>query len=200
MHVFLYLAHWKDSFDMQHNFGANRGLMVESQTHNWKVASSNLGPVGIVGGGSECTALSPPSIPRRGVLEQGTEPPTAPRAPQHKWLPAAPGVCSQCVCVSPLLCVCTLDGLNAEHKFRVWVTHHTWPFVTSLSLSSWFVIVLNEIQLDENSMPWFCSKNVFIFIYLNCLSFKFYSCHGAKHYSHIISSYYVKTYSNYLLI
>ncbi len=28
--------------------------------------------------------------------------------------------CSGCVC--SLLCVCTLDGLNAEHKFRVWVT------------------------------------------------------------------------------
>ncbi len=26
------------------------------------------------------------------------------------------------VCVCSLLCVCTLDGLNAEHKFRVWVT------------------------------------------------------------------------------
>ncbi len=45
------------------------------------------------------------------TLEQGTEPPTAPRAPQH-WLPTALGVC-----------VCThLDGLNAEHKFRVWLT------------------------------------------------------------------------------
>ncbi len=31
----------------------------------------------------------------------------------------APGVCSQCVCVCPLLCVFTLDGLIAEHKFRV---------------------------------------------------------------------------------
>ncbi len=33
--------------------------------------------------------------------------------------------CSGCVfmvCVCSLLCVCTLDGLNAEHKFRVWVT------------------------------------------------------------------------------
>ncbi len=37
-----------------------------------------------------------------GALEQGTEPPTAPRAPPH-WLPTAPGVCSQCV---------HLDGLN----------------------------------------------------------------------------------------
>ncbi len=35
--------------------------------------------------------------------------------PQHKWLPSPPGVCS-------LLCVYTLDGLNAEHEFQVWVT------------------------------------------------------------------------------
>ncbi len=53
-----------------------------------------------------------------GALEQDTEPSTAPRAPQHEWLSTAPGVCSRCVCV----CVCALDGLNAEHKFRVWVT------------------------------------------------------------------------------
>ncbi len=65
-------------------------------------ASSSLGPAGIVGGGSECTALSPPST-RRGALEQGTEPPTAPRAPQYKWPPTAPGVCS-------LLWVCTRRG------------------------------------------------------------------------------------------
>ncbi len=26
------------------------------------------------------------------------------------------------VCVFTAVCVCTLDGLNAEHKFRVWVT------------------------------------------------------------------------------
>ncbi len=32
---------------------------------------------------------------------------------QYKWLPTAPGVCSRCVCV------CTLDGLNTEHKFQV---------------------------------------------------------------------------------
>ncbi len=40
------------------------GLMVESRTRNPKVVSSSLGPAGTVGGGSECTALSPPSIPR----------------------------------------------------------------------------------------------------------------------------------------
>ncbi len=53
------------------------------------------------------------------TLEQGTEPPTAPRPPQH-WQPTAPGVCSRCVCVH--YCVCMhLDGINAEHKFQVWV-------------------------------------------------------------------------------
>ncbi len=98
----------------------SRGLMVESQTHNWKVARSSLGPAGIVGGGSECTALSPPSIPRRGALEQDTEPPTAPRAPQHKRLPTAPWVCSRFVCVQ--CCVCALGWVNVEHEFRVWVT------------------------------------------------------------------------------
>ncbi len=39
---------------------------------------------------------------------------------QYKWLPTAPGVCvCVCVCVHCSVCVCTLDGLNAEHKFRV---------------------------------------------------------------------------------
>ncbi len=35
--------------------------------------------------------------------------------------------CSGCVftvCVCSLLCVCTLNGINAEHKFRVWVIIH----------------------------------------------------------------------------
>ncbi|MCJ8745635.1 hypothetical protein PDJAM_G00132330 [Pangasius djambal] len=48
------------------------------------------------------------------TLEQGTEPPTAPRAPQQKRLSTAPGVCSRCVCVCvcvcSLLCVCTWMG------------------------------------------------------------------------------------------
>uniref|UniRef100_A0A8C1TP71 Cell adhesion molecule DSCAM n=1 Tax=Cyprinus carpio TaxID=7962 RepID=A0A8C1TP71_CYPCA len=43
-----------------------------------------------------------------GALEQGTEPPTAPRAPQHKWLPIAPGMCSRRVCVCVHCCVCAL--------------------------------------------------------------------------------------------
>ncbi len=59
-----------------------------------------------------------------GALEQGTEPPTAPQVPQHKKIAAH---CSGCVFT---VCVCTLDGLIAEHKFQVWVT-----YVTSRSLS-----------------------------------------------------------------
>ncbi len=43
----------------------SRGLMVESQTHNRKVASSSLDSARIVGGESECTALSPPSMEPR---------------------------------------------------------------------------------------------------------------------------------------
>ncbi len=42
-------------------------------------------------------------------------------------------VCVFTVCVCSLLCVCTLNGLIAEHKFMY--GHHTWTYVTSLSLS-----------------------------------------------------------------
>ncbi len=49
-------------------------------------------------------------------------------------------VCVHGVCVCSLLCVCTLDGINAEHKFQVWVTilghmSRHFHFFTSLSLS-----------------------------------------------------------------
>ncbi len=100
------------SFKKNAKNAESRGLIVEIQTHNRKVVSSSLGPAGIVGGGSECTALSPPSIPWRGALEQVTEPPTA------------PGVCS-------LLCVCTWMG-----KCRARIPsmgYHTWLYVTTHS-------------------------------------------------------------------
>ncbi len=67
---------------VRRNFGKS-WPNVENRTHNRKVASSSLGPAGIVGGGSESTALSTSSIPRRAALEQGTETPTAPRVPLH---------------------------------------------------------------------------------------------------------------------
>uniref|UniRef100_A0A8C1BZF7 Oligophrenin 1 n=1 Tax=Cyprinus carpio carpio TaxID=630221 RepID=A0A8C1BZF7_CYPCA len=52
-----------------------------------------------------------------GALEQGIEPPTAPRAPQHKNGCPLLRVCVHSVCVFTALCVCTSDGLNAEHEF-----------------------------------------------------------------------------------
>ncbi len=35
-----------------------------------------------------------------------------------------------CVCVFTAVCVCTLDGLNAEHKFRV--CHVTFTFSSTI--------------------------------------------------------------------
>ncbi len=134
---------------------------LESRICNWKVASSSLGPVGIVGGGSECTALSPHSIPRlRCPWARNRTLNCSPDATAI-WLPTAPGVCSllqvcvhcsRCVftapgvcsllqvcvhcsrCVSTAVCVCTLDGLIVEHKFWVWVTilsHMSRHFITN---------------------------------------------------------------------
>ncbi len=52
------------------------------------------------------------------------------KAPNPKLLPGCRSingcpllrVCVHGVCVCSLLFMCTLDGLNAEQKFRVWVT------------------------------------------------------------------------------
>ncbi len=98
-------------------YWGSRGLMVESRTLNPKFASLSLGPAGIVGGGGECTALSPPSIPRRGAFEQGTEPRLLPGCRSINdcsllWV-CVHGVCvCVCVCVFTVcvftVCVCTL--------------------------------------------------------------------------------------------
>ncbi len=63
-------------------------------------------------------------------------------------------VCVHGVSVCSLLCVCTLDGLNAEHEFRVW-EFRTWPYVTSLSL-------LINVTVD-------CKKSIlkYIFFHVN---------------------------------
>ncbi len=96
------------------------GLMVRES--NPKVASSSLGPAGIVGGGWMSSALS--------TLNTTTEVRPLSKAPNPQLLLGRRSingcpllrVCVFKVCVCALLCVCTLDGSNAEHKFRVWVT------------------------------------------------------------------------------
>ncbi len=86
---------------------------------------------GLLVGGSKCTALSPPSIPRRGALEQGPKPPTAPGRRSINGCPLL-WVCVHGVCVCSLLCVCTWMG-----KCRARIPsmgHHTWLYVMPLSL------------------------------------------------------------------
>ncbi len=75
------------------------------------------GPAVIVGGGSECTALSSPSIPRLRC------PWARHRIP--KWLPTAPGVC---VCVHA---VCVHLGWVKCRALIPSMGYHTWPHVTS---------------------------------------------------------------------
>ncbi len=56
-----------------------------------------------------------------------------------------------CVCVCSLLCVCTLDGLNAEHKFRVWVTilgHMSLHFTSLIKMTSIYNWTDNYYILD----------------------------------------------------
>ncbi len=87
---------------------------LESRTRNRKVVSSSLEPAGIVGGGSECSALSP--------LNTTAEVPLC-KAPNPQLLPGCRSI-NGC----PLLWVCVhsvcvhFGWVNAEHEFRVWVT------------------------------------------------------------------------------
>ncbi len=84
-----------------------------------------------------------------GALEQGTEPPIAPRA-LEQWLPTAPGACSL------LTAVCVhLDGLNEEDQFRVWVT--------ILDNTSHYIIIIIIIKaltcmLWLNRFDWFLRR------------------------------------------
>ncbi len=96
---------------------------MESRTRNRKVASSSLGPAGIVGGGSECPAFSLLSIPRL-------------RCPwaRHRTPSCSGCVFTVCLCVHCCVCVCNLDGLNADRTHILSMGHHTWWYVTSLVL------------------------------------------------------------------
>ncbi len=66
-------------------------------------------------------------------------------------------VCVHGVCVFTV-CVCTLDGLNAEHQFRVWVT-------ILGRMSRHFHITFTKGVVKNLSCPVnFCQKNPFILI------------------------------------
>ncbi len=74
--------------------------------------------------------------------------------------------CSGCVftvCVCSLLCVCTLDGINAEHKFRAWVTilgRMSLHFhFTNVMYVIWQLVVKmgTAVQNSESSPQTWCS-------------------------------------------
>ncbi len=81
---------------------------IESWTCNPKVMGSSLRS------GRDCRwgEWMSSALSTLNTMTPGTKPTTAPQAPQLKCLPTAPGV----------YVFVHLDGLNAEHKFRVWVT------------------------------------------------------------------------------
>ncbi len=123
--------------------------MIQSRTHNRKIASSSLGTSGIVVGESECTSLSPPSI----AFKQGTKPLTALRALQYKWLPTAPGVC-----VFTAVCVCTWMG---KRRARIpSMGKHTKLYVTFTSL-----------HLKENTISVFLKQKHIYFYVFHCCFF-----------------------------
>ncbi len=99
---------------------------VKCRTCNPKVENSSLrSGRNCRWGGVNVQRFLHPQHHNLGVLEQGTKPPTAPRAPQHKWLPTAPDVCSQCVCVFTAVCVhfvlvkCRAQIRSMGNQFRV---------------------------------------------------------------------------------
>ncbi len=123
---FLFLLYWFTLYIITaiyiKGIRESRGLMVESRTRNPKVVSSSLGPAGILGGGSEYPALSPPSISRRGALEQGTE-------------PGLPGRRSINGCVCSLLCVCTWMG-----KCRARIPEYGSPYLAVCHFTFTFIL------------------------------------------------------------
>ncbi len=85
------------------------------------------------------------------TLEQGTKLPTAPWAPQHKWLPTKPGVCSQCVCVCVCLftthcCVCALGWVKCRAQIQS-MGRHTWPYLAILGNCSVGCGVKRHLQI-----------------------------------------------------
>ncbi len=98
-----------------------------SQTRNPKVSSLSLGPARIVSGGSECPALSPPSIHRL-------------RCPWARhWTPGCRSIKDYpllrvCVCVCVCVCALWMGKMQSTNS-----GHHTWLYVTSLKKKNKFL-------------------------------------------------------------
>ncbi len=123
------------------------------------------GPAGIVGGGVNVQRSLHLQYHDWGeTLEQGTEPPTAPRALQH-WLPTAPGcvhgVCV-CVCVCMCLftthcCVCALGWVKCRAQIPS-MGHHTWPHITYFPFS--FSLIFSWIFLYYHIWFWMQTRSL----------------------------------------
>ena len=84
-----------------------------------------------------------------GALEQGIEPPTAPRAPQHKMAAHCSG-CVFTVCVCVHCSVCVHFGWVKCRAQILSMGHHTWLNVTSLSLFHFHFHFLDKVcQIAE---------------------------------------------------
>ncbi len=117
-------------------------LSEESRTNLRKVASLSLGPAGIVGGGSECTALSIFNTTTRHCSQL---------LPEQRSTNGCPllRVCVDGVYVCSLLCVCTWMG-----KCRARIPsmgQHTWLYVTSRHIKKIIVCILPSTPLELRS-------------------------------------------------
>ncbi len=121
---------------------------------------------------SECTALS-------STCSTTTEVRPLSKAPNTQLLLGCrsnmAAHCSGCVCVLTTVCV-HLDGLNAEHKFRVWVTisGHTSLHVTFTKLiyawlrKSFYSRLFSERGTSQGRFCYLkCEKNLTPFVILN---------------------------------
>ncbi len=119
----------------------------------WFTNKWNDCPAGIVGGGSECPALSTFNTTTEVPL---SNPPTVPWALQYKWLPTAPGVCV-CVCMGK--CRARIQSMG----------HHTWLYVTSLSFTfqpnGLWLIWASLFVMSVTSFGCLCHLCAWIFIF-----------------------------------
>ncbi len=128
--------------------GYTVGLVIE------RIVSSILGPAGIVGG--ECTTLS---LHPQYQVEMPLSKAQNPQLHRNiNGLPTAPGVCSWCVCVFTAVCV-HFGWVKCRAQIPS-MGHHTWPYVSSLSLLVFLTAVLDDISV-LGSVVLFCEGSCF---------------------------------------